>query len=854
MEDGIDIFSLKEADFNRICTYIVQDRPCPDMVANRAHASLPRNLVLKPSLKLADVLGVWSTEFIPRGTRFGPLLGEIFEKDKVPKSANRKYFWRIYKDNDLYYYIDGYDVKKANWMRYVNPGHNTEDQNLIACQIGYDIYFYTVKPIQPNTELLVWYCREFAERLNYPLTGEQMMMKIKEQLQQDSDSEQPTLSLNGFQHSPASSVDQDDVFSDEDKKSEKTESRKDAGNSRFAFDFDTVMKRDGTLSSDGDKMELMSPTRKELHVTSEPATPDCRILPLTSSPVREPSPSERLSPYHSPLRRFSPQKSPRLSPHERANPFHSPQRRRSPYESPPRRLSPYDSPPRRLSPHLMSPYSPEATLLPRPLGKNLLLSPMRLADKSTSDTSLVKPLPILPQVPPSDIPSLQFSKKPLDTVDAAEPMLCNGRFIKTELEESIPKFPHPPPGVIPPLTLKGDVREPIKPVLKHINPLADSIKIPEQFVGHPGMPQFPFRGHHAFFPPTLPPQIPSSLGALAKPSPSSLIPMDLKSASKGAFPYLYPSSHIAQLFAMNHMLPMYNPSLAWQMYPALYQNMVSSLGQSIPTSTSSQKPVHAHINGDQALNLTKPKSESMSHAQMMRGYKSLPYPLKKKDGRMHYECNVCMKTFGQLSNLKVHLRTHTGERPFSCQTCGKGFTQLAHLQKHYLVHTGEKPHECDVCHKRFSSTSNLKTHMRLHSGEKPFQCKLCPAKFTQFVHLKLHKRLHTNERPYECHKCNRKYISASGLKTHWKTGNCIPPNSNIDYNSLISETLVGKKDIDQEEANCDRITDEQLMSGIDMHSYSSESLDAISQLSMSSPQDESDEELRMSSGDGEIQD
>ncbi|XP_054910943.1 PR domain zinc finger protein 1 isoform X2 [Poeciliopsis prolifica] len=529
----------------------------------------------------------------------------------------------IYSGGQLQHFIDGYDVQKSNWMRYVNPARCLAEQNLVACQNGRDVYFYTIRPVEPKQELLVWYSQEFAQRL----CSQQDDLRHKH-----SEEEHPK------QYLPQQTFVQD----------------------RTKQQVKEQLEDDIEEKIDVEMLERDTP----------PDTPDEQIVDFSRKMEREEDPEGR-------------------------GVIPSPQ---PDHREPLLGLShPY------LSDHHPSVPAPHRGL------------PLHLHGLYGHREGLVSSYP----------PLYSHSRHPYQFLP--------------------PYGPHYPRLVLPPCP----------PPFPSIIPSRGSLRY-SSYLGTDGVP----------YPPIAPP---------------NLLPVSLPYApsSQGGLKELTPN-----------VSPPRGAPATPEMSPPAKPDSYHPSPEPSPSSC------------EEAMNLSLALNKSSAAPRNGPGHKSLPYPLKKQNGKIKYECNICSKTFGQLSNLKVHLRVHSGERPFQCHLCKKSFTQLAHLQKHHLVHTGEKPHECQVCHKRFSSTSNLKTHLRLHSGEKPYQCKLCNTKFTQYIHLKLHRRLHSSrDRPNRCALCSQTFFHRFSLFIHQRS--CCLAASSSPVNMHMKE-VVERFDASQE---ADRLTE-----------------------------------------------
>ncbi|GAB1604865.1 zinc finger protein 236-like [Argonauta hians] len=91
----------------------------------------------------------------------------------------------------------------------------------------------------------------------------------------------------------------------------------------------------------------------------------------------------------------------------------------------------------------------------------------------------------------------------------------------------------------------------------------------------------------------------------------------------------------------------------------------------------------------------------------------LPRSLYTSKSRKGHLCIYCGKLYSRKYGLKIHLRTHTGYKPLKCKVCLRPFGDPSNLNKHIRLHAeGETPYRCEFCGKVLVRRRDLERHIK----------------------------------------------------------------------------------------------------------------------------------------------
>ncbi|XP_066480503.1 PR domain zinc finger protein 14 [Tiliqua scincoides] len=141
---------------------------CQPQLPDKAALQLPEGLTISGFVD-GPQLGVFCTETIPKGVRFGPFQGKVVNTSEIKTYDDNSLMWEIFEDGRLSHFIDG-RAASGNWMALVRCARFPEEQNLTALQSQGQIFYESCKEIAPGQELLVWYGDCYLQFLGIPIS------------------------------------------------------------------------------------------------------------------------------------------------------------------------------------------------------------------------------------------------------------------------------------------------------------------------------------------------------------------------------------------------------------------------------------------------------------------------------------------------------------------------------------------------------------------------------------------------------------------------------------------------------------------------------------------------------------
>ncbi|KPJ14554.1 Zinc finger protein 358 [Papilio machaon] len=129
------------------------------------------------------------------------------------------------------------------------------------------------------------------------------------------------------------------------------------------------------------------------------------------------------------------------------------------------------------------------------------------------------------------------------------------------------------------------------------------------------------------------------------------------------------------------------------------------------------------------------------------------------------QCPICKKTMSRLSQ-KQHMQRHSGSKSYTCEVCALAFYTAAELCNHRRNHNKDKPAlKCPLCEYRSNRSDSMKRHKIRHTDVN-IPCTICGMFFLTKQKLVLHERIHYEEKKHFCPYCNHSFHSERSVRKH----------------------------------------------------------------------------------------